>query len=104
MDEAMREIIKGIRAHYVVAGEPPSDRLTKAIEAVGASARGASDEQSIRRYHIRLWALASAPPAGARAIRSAGRKCCRARTESASSCRSPTSCIWPRSPISASSG
>jgi hypothetical protein len=52
MDEATREIIIGIRAHYVVAGEPPPDRLTKAIEAVGASARGTSDEPSIRRYPL----------------------------------------------------
>ena len=60
MDEATREIIKGIRAHYMVAGELPLDRLTKAIEAVGASARRTSDEQSIRRYHIRLWTLSDA--------------------------------------------
>src|ERR1700740_201103 len=55
MQEAMREILKGIRAHYEVVGEPPPDHVARAIEAVAASARGGSDEQDIRRYHARLF-------------------------------------------------
>jgi hypothetical protein len=39
MEEAARVIIRGIRPHYEVAGEPVADCLTKAIEAVGISAR-----------------------------------------------------------------
>jgi hypothetical protein len=54
MEEAAREIIKGIRSHYEVAGEPPPDHVAKAVEAVAASARGAFKEKDILRYHARL--------------------------------------------------
>src|ERR1700758_1241023 len=60
MQEATREIVKGIRTHYEVAGEPPPDHVTKAIEAVGASARGGSDPQDIQRYHARLFSFGDA--------------------------------------------
>jgi hypothetical protein len=60
MEEATREIIRGIRSHYEVAGEPPPDHVAKAIEAVRASARGASNEQDILRYHARLWSFGDA--------------------------------------------
>jgi hypothetical protein len=60
MEEATREIIKGIRAHYELAGEPRPDHVTGAIEAVAASARGGSDEQDIRRYHARLFSFGDA--------------------------------------------
>jgi len=86
MQEAAREIIKGIRSHYEVPGEPPPDHVMGAIEAVGASARGAFNEKDILRYHAKLrmpWAL----PAGARDIGAAVRRCCRGRTRSASTFR-----------------
>src|SRR5271168_4968658 len=51
MEEAAREIIRGIRSHYEIAGEAPPDHVVKAVEA---SARGAPSEQDILRYHARL--------------------------------------------------
>jgi hypothetical protein len=60
MEEATREIVKGIRAHYEVAGEPPPDHVTKAMGAVGASARSGSDPQDIQRYHARLFSFGNA--------------------------------------------
>jgi hypothetical protein len=60
MEEAAREIIKGIRSHYEVSGEPPPEHVTKAIEAIGASARGAFNEKDILRYHARLLSFGDA--------------------------------------------
>jgi hypothetical protein len=60
MEEATREIVKGIRAHYEVAGEPPPDHLVRAIEAIGASARGGYEPKDILRYHARLLSFGDA--------------------------------------------
>jgi len=55
LEEATREIIRGIRSHYEVAGELPPDAIVKAIEGVKAIAQHGSPEQSIKRYHAKLW-------------------------------------------------
>jgi hypothetical protein len=60
MEEATREIIRGLGAHYEQAGLAPPDHVTKAVEAVKLFARGASCEKSIRRYHARLWTFGDA--------------------------------------------
>jgi hypothetical protein len=60
MEEATREFIRGIGAHYEVAGKPPPDQVAKATEAITAFARGASYEKSIQRYQARLWIFGDA--------------------------------------------
>ena len=60
MEEATREIIRGLDCHYEQAGLAPPDHVTKAVEAVKLFARGASCEKSIRRYHARLWTFGDA--------------------------------------------
>jgi hypothetical protein len=60
MEEATLEIIRGISSHYESAGQAPPDYVTKAIEAVKSSARGACYEKSILRYHARLWIFGDA--------------------------------------------
>jgi hypothetical protein len=55
MEEATREIIRGVSSHYECAGLLPPAHVTKAVEAVRLFARGASCEKSILRYHARLW-------------------------------------------------
>jgi hypothetical protein len=60
MEEATREIIRGLGAHYESAGLAPPDHVTRAVEAVKLFARGASCEKSIRRYHARLWTFGDA--------------------------------------------
>jgi hypothetical protein len=60
MEEATREIIRGLGSHYEQAGLAPPDHVTKAVEAVKLFARGASCEKSIRRYHARLWTFGDA--------------------------------------------
>ena len=60
MEEATREIIRGIRCHYESAGRAPPDHVTKAVEAIRSFARGASCDKSIHRYHSRLWIFGDA--------------------------------------------
>lgn len=60
MEEATREIIRGLGSHYEVAGLAPPDHVTKAVEAVKLFARGASCEKNIRRYQARLWIFGDA--------------------------------------------
>jgi hypothetical protein len=60
MEEATREIIRGISSHYEYAGQTPPDHVAKAVEAVRAFARGASCEKSIYRYQARLWIFGDA--------------------------------------------
>ena len=60
MEEATREIIRGLGSHYEQAGLAPPDHVTKAVEAVKLFAHGASCEKSIRRYHARLWTFGDA--------------------------------------------
>jgi hypothetical protein len=55
MEEATREIIRGISSHYECAGLIPPRHVTRAVEAVRLFARGASCEKSILRYQARLW-------------------------------------------------
>jgi len=55
MEEATREIIRGISSHYECAGLLPPAHVTKAVEAVRLFARGTACEKSIRRYHTLLW-------------------------------------------------
>ena len=73
MEEAAREIIKGIRSHYEVAGEPLPDHVTKAIEAVRASARAGFSEKAILRCHERLRSFGDA--VGAACWRKGYRSC-----------------------------
>jgi hypothetical protein len=60
MEEATREIIRGISSHYEQAGQAPPDHVMKAVEAVKTFASGASFEKSILRYHARLWIFGDA--------------------------------------------
>ena len=73
MEEAAREIIKGIRSHYEVSGEPLPDHVLKAIEAVRASARGGFNEKAILRCHERLRSFGDA--VGAACWRKGYRSC-----------------------------
>jgi hypothetical protein len=59
MEEAMGEVIRGIRAHYESAGQAPED-VTKAIEAITGFVHGPSAEKDILRYHARLWTFGDA--------------------------------------------
>jgi hypothetical protein len=59
MEEAMGEVIRGIRAHYESAGQAP-DGVAKAIEAVSGFVHGPSAEKDIPRYHARLWTFGDA--------------------------------------------
>jgi hypothetical protein len=60
MEEATREIIRGIGSHYEYAGQTPPDDVAKAVEAVRTFARGASCDKSIYRYQARLWIFGDA--------------------------------------------
>src|SRR5262249_29703364 len=60
MEEATREIIRGVRSHYEIAGLPPPDAIAKAIEAVNSFARTAAPDKNIQRYHARLWTFGDA--------------------------------------------
>src|SRR5882724_12318264 len=60
MEEATREVIRGIRSHFDVAGQAPPDYVAKAVEAVGSFARSASFEKSIHRYQALLWTFGDA--------------------------------------------
>ena len=60
MEEATREIIRGIGSHYISAGEAPPEQVTKAIDAIGSFARGAGCEKSILRFQARLWIFGDA--------------------------------------------
>jgi hypothetical protein len=57
MEEATHEIIRGVRSHYE---QPPSDEVTKAIEAVRTFARAANYQKNIDRYQARLWVFGDA--------------------------------------------
>jgi hypothetical protein len=59
MEEAMGEVIRGIRAHYEDAGQAPDD-VTKAIEAIAGFVHGPSADKDILRYHARLWTFGDA--------------------------------------------
>jgi len=60
MEEATREIIRGVRAHYEIAGQPPPEAIVKAIEGVSSFAKTASPGKNIQRYHTRLWTFGDA--------------------------------------------
>jgi hypothetical protein len=60
MEEATRELIRGIRSHFDVAGQAPPDAVAKALEAVGSFARSASYGKSIHRYQALLWTFGDA--------------------------------------------
>jgi hypothetical protein len=59
MEEAMGEVIRGIRAHYESAGHAP-EGVAKAIEAITGFVHGPSAEKDILRYHARLWTFGDA--------------------------------------------
>jgi hypothetical protein len=59
MEEATREVIRGIRSHFDVAGQAPPE-VAKAVEAVSSFARGASSAKSIHHYQTRLWTFGDA--------------------------------------------
>ena len=59
MEEAMGEVIRGIRAHYESSGHAP-EAVTKAIEAITSFVHGPSAEKDILRYHARLWTFGDA--------------------------------------------
>src|SRR6266576_6819121 len=60
MEEATREIIRGVGSHYESAGQTPPDYVAKAVEAVKTFARSATHEKSIYRYQARLWIFGDA--------------------------------------------
>jgi hypothetical protein len=60
MEEATREIIRGIRSHFDVAGQDLPDNVMKAVEAVRSFAQCKTSEKSIQRYQARLWTFGDA--------------------------------------------
>jgi hypothetical protein len=60
MEEATREIIRGVNSHYELAGQSTPEPVAKAVEAVNTFARSASYEKSIYRYQARLWIFGDA--------------------------------------------
>jgi hypothetical protein len=60
MEDATREIVRGIRSHYEVAGQIAPDHVAKAIEAIDTFTQRASCEKDILRYHTRLWTFGDA--------------------------------------------
>jgi hypothetical protein len=60
MEEATREIIRGIRAHYEGAGQAAPESVAKSLEAITAFVHGASADRDILRYHTRLWTFGDA--------------------------------------------
>jgi hypothetical protein len=66
MEEATREIIRGIGSHYESAGQSVPGHVTAAVEAASSIARGASCEKSIQRHHARLWVFGDAVGAACR--------------------------------------
>ena len=60
MEEATLEIIRGVRSHYELAGQPPPDNVTRAAEAVKTFARAANHQKNIDRYQARLWIFGDA--------------------------------------------
>jgi hypothetical protein len=60
MEEATREIIRGVGSHYELAGQVAPDQVTKAVDAVKTFARSAHYEKSIYRYQARLWIFGDA--------------------------------------------
>jgi hypothetical protein len=60
MEEATREIIRGIGSHYISAGEAPPEQVARAIDAIRSFARGAGCEKSILRFQSRLWIFGDA--------------------------------------------
>jgi hypothetical protein len=60
MEEATREIIRGVNSHYELAGQSTPEPVAKAVEAVNTFARSASHEKSIYRYQARLWIFGDA--------------------------------------------
>jgi hypothetical protein len=60
MEEATREIVRGICSHYEVAGQIAPDHVAKAIEAINTFTQRASCEKDILRYHTRLWTFGDA--------------------------------------------
>jgi len=60
MEEATREIIRGVRSHFDVAGQDLPDSVLKAVEAVNSFARFRTAEKSIQRYQARLWTFGDA--------------------------------------------
>ena len=60
MQEATREIIRGIGSHYEFAGQQPPEHVTKAVEAIKTFAPGRGCEKNVHRYHARLWIFGDA--------------------------------------------
>jgi len=60
MEEATREIIRGIRSHFDVPGQDLPDNVKKAVDAVSSFARCKTSEKSIQRYQARLWTFGDA--------------------------------------------
>jgi hypothetical protein len=60
MEEAAREIIRGLRSHYEIAGQAPPEAVVNAIEGVASAAQHASPDKSIQRYHAKLWTFGDA--------------------------------------------
>ena len=60
MQEATREIIRGIGSHYELAGRQPPEHVTRAVEAIKSFAPGPGCEKNVHRYHARLWIFGDA--------------------------------------------
>jgi hypothetical protein len=60
MEEATREVIRGVRSHFDVAGKDLPDNVAKALEAVGSFAHSMSCEKSIHRFQTLLWTFGDA--------------------------------------------
>jgi hypothetical protein len=60
MQEATREIIRGIGSHYELAGQQPPEHVTRAVEAIKSFTPGPGCEKNVHRYHARLWIFGDA--------------------------------------------
>jgi hypothetical protein len=60
MEEAAREVFRGVRSYYEVAGRSPPEPVTKAMEAVGAFAQGVLSEANVQHYQAKLSMLGDA--------------------------------------------
>ena len=60
MQEATREIIRGIGSHYELAGQQPPEHVARAVEAIKSFVPGPGCEKNVHRYHARLWIFGDA--------------------------------------------
>jgi hypothetical protein len=60
MEEATREIVRGLNSHYELEGRTISERVTKAVEGIKAVSqkRWKAGKRATDPYHAQLWIFA----------------------------------------------